>query len=151
MEELFLMHKATRDNLLKTSEGLDTAQLNHIPDGFNNNIIWNLGHVVVTQQLLVYKLSGNEVRIDKSLIEKFRKGSKPEGDLTAEEIHTIKDLLSKTHTQAIEDYQAGMFAKYTPYQTSYGYKINSVLDALAFNNIHESMHLGNIISMKKLV
>jgi hypothetical protein len=29
-----------------------------IPEGFNNNLIWNIGHIIVSQQLLVYKLSG---------------------------------------------------------------------------------------------
>jgi hypothetical protein len=32
-------------------------QLNKIPEGYNNNLIWNIAHVVVVQQMLVYKLS----------------------------------------------------------------------------------------------
>jgi len=31
-------------------------QLNKIPEGFNNNLIWNIAHCVVTQQLLCYKV-----------------------------------------------------------------------------------------------
>jgi len=32
-------------------------QLNKIPEGFSNNLIWNIGHIIVTQQVLIYKLS----------------------------------------------------------------------------------------------
>ena len=39
------------------------AQLNKIPEGFNNNIIWNIAHTVVTHQLLLYKMTGNELQI----------------------------------------------------------------------------------------
>lgn len=32
-------------------------QLNKIPAGFNNNLIWNIGHIIVAQQSLIYQLS----------------------------------------------------------------------------------------------
>jgi len=35
-------------------------ELNKVPKGFRNNIIWNIAHCIVTQQLLIYKLSGLE-------------------------------------------------------------------------------------------
>ena len=36
---------------------LTLEQLNKVPQGFKNNVIWNIVHCIVTQQLLVYKLS----------------------------------------------------------------------------------------------
>jgi hypothetical protein len=41
----------------KFLSGYNLDQLNTIPEGFNNNLIWNIGHIIVSQQLLVYKLS----------------------------------------------------------------------------------------------
>ena len=32
-------------------------ELNKVPTGFSNNIIWNIAHTIVTQQLLIYQLS----------------------------------------------------------------------------------------------
>ena len=32
------------------------AQLNKIPPGYSNNLIWNIAHVIVVQQMLVYGL-----------------------------------------------------------------------------------------------
>lgn len=48
---------ATRQNILTLMQGLSADQLNKMSAGFNNNLIWNAGHVLVTQQLLYYKLS----------------------------------------------------------------------------------------------
>ena len=46
-------------NILNTFfEKCSLEELNKIPEGFNNNVIWNIAHVVVTQQLLVYDMSG---------------------------------------------------------------------------------------------
>ena len=50
--------RITRKNLLKYLNTLSIEELNIIPEGFNNNIFWNIAHVAVTQQILVYKLSG---------------------------------------------------------------------------------------------
>ena len=48
----------TRKFLLKIISSLSNEQLNKIPVPFKNNIAWNIAHLVVTQQLLCYKLSG---------------------------------------------------------------------------------------------
>ena len=50
----------TRAIILYYIKELSLDQLHIIPDGFNNNIAWNIAHLVVTQQLLHYKLSGND-------------------------------------------------------------------------------------------
>ena len=67
----------TRKNFIGLIESLTTEQLNKIPDRFSNNIIWNFGHNVVTQQLLCYKLAGKEPYMNEEIINEFRKGSKP--------------------------------------------------------------------------
>lgn len=52
-------------------------QLNTNPQGFNNNIICNIAHTVVTQQLLLYKTSDFEIHITKEWIGFFSKGLGP--------------------------------------------------------------------------
>ena len=47
----------TRIFLNSFIENLPLSELNKVPDGFNNNIIWNIAHVIVTQQLLLSSFS----------------------------------------------------------------------------------------------
>ncbi len=42
--------KKTRRFLLNLVSELSTDQLNEIPPDFNNNIIWNMGHLIAAQQ-----------------------------------------------------------------------------------------------------
>jgi hypothetical protein len=58
MDFTFQVLRNTREIFKKIIEQNALEDLNKIPNGFNNNIIWNIGHVVVSEQLLAYKLSG---------------------------------------------------------------------------------------------
>ncbi|MFT5168066.1 MAG: hypothetical protein ACI8P3_003305 [Saprospiraceae bacterium] len=142
---------ATRNNILNIINQYDKEQLNHIPEGFNNNLVWNLGHVIVTQQLLCYKPSSAEIRIDPSLIDKYRKGSKPEGVVSDDEILQLKNYAFSTVRQMEDDYNNDLFETYNEYTTSFGVTIDSIESAMAFNNVHEGMHYGYILALRKLV
>lgn len=50
--------RKTRVKLLEMLSDLSTDQLNKIPAGFNNNIIWNLAHLVAAQQGICYLRAG---------------------------------------------------------------------------------------------
>lgn len=141
----------TRNNALNLVKGLKEDQLNFVPTRFNNNLIWNLGHMLITQQLLCYRLSGNDTFISNELIEKYRKGSKPENSVSTQEIENIKTWLVESPQMLERDYNLGMFKSYKEYTTSYGVTLKSIEDAIIFNNMHESMHLGTMIALKKLV
>lgn len=143
--------RITRTNILNLISSLSVEQLNRIPEGFNNNIIWNVAHNVVTQQLLVYRLSGVDIRIDENLIDKYRKGSKPSNEVSTEEIELVKGLLLDTVDWMEEDYENGLFQSYKEYTTSYNITLSSTEDAIRFNNTHEGLHLGYAMALKKLV
>lgn len=149
MQNHLAILKATRNNYLKQLEGVSLELLNKIPEGYNNNLIWNAAHVVVTQQLLCYAMSGVDVRLPKEVIAAYRKGSKPEKSISQAEVNQIKHWLTQSIDWLEEDLAAGTFGTYKAYATSYGYEITSTEDAVAFNNVHEGMHLGYIIALKK--
>jgi len=54
--ELIEALRQTRHNLLKTVEAYTIDEMNVDPEGFNNSLLWNLGHVWVTQKMLHYGL-----------------------------------------------------------------------------------------------
>jgi glutamyl/glutaminyl-tRNA synthetase len=124
-------------------------QLNKVPTNFNNNIFWNIAHTVVTQQLLVYKLSGLPTIISEELIERYKKGTKTEHEATQEEVDEIKSLLFSLIEKTQADYSNKVFKTYHNYTVSTKTELTSVEDALTFNNFHEGIHLGYILALKK--
>jgi hypothetical protein len=151
MNSVFEVHKTVRNILLKVLDSHSLEQLNKIPNGFNNNLIWNIAHCVSTQQVLVYKLSGLPTMVSEDFIGKYKKGTKPEGDVLQEEVDEVRALLLKTFEQAELDYKNGLFNEYNEYTTSMGFVLHNAEDALSFNNYHEGIHTGIIMSIRKFV
>lgn len=153
VDKIFETHMLTRQKFVGFLDKLAPEQLAVIPNGFRNNIWWNIVHAIVTQQLLCYHMSGNDVVIDSNWVEKFKKGTTPEPNNIpkSEEIEEIKKLLISTSEQLKADYEQGKFTGYNIYPTSYGFTLSSIDDAILFNNMHETMHLGTVIALNKLV
>lgn len=151
MKSVFEVQKTIREVLLKILDNHSLEQLNKVPEGFTNNIIWNAAHCVATQQVLLYKLSGLPINVSEEFIEKYRKGTKPEGDVSQEEANEIKRLLASTLQKAEGDFDKGIFATYTEYTTSMGYTLKNIEGALEFNNFHEGLHTGVVMSIRKFV
>jgi hypothetical protein len=151
MSKNIAVAQVVRQLIAPIFEAYSVEQLNKIPKGFSNNLIWNIAHIIVTEQILVYKLSGLQPMVSVELIEKYKKGTCPQGEVSVEEIQQIKELLNSTLIQTQKDYQAGVFKDFQEYPTSSGYILRNVEDALAYNLFHEGIHLGVIMSLKKLV
>ncbi|WP_373516723.1 DinB family protein [Pricia sp.] len=151
MENIFDTTLQNRKLLHKILDNTPREQLLKIPTGFRNSIWWNIAHVIATQQILVYTFSGLQVRIPEQYIEKFRKGTVPDGTATDEEIKEIADFLISTAQWAKEDYQSGLFKDYTEYTTSINVTLSNVEDAISFNVFHEGLHLGAILGLQKVV
>ena len=70
-------HQVIRNNFEKAVEKVNEADLVRIPEGFNNHIIWNIGHAVVTQNVLLYGMSGLDFTLPTDFIKRYKKGSFP--------------------------------------------------------------------------
>lgn len=147
-EQVFALQVATRNNLLTYLENASAEALAQIPEGFHNNMWWNIAHCVAQQQILCYRLSGVKPAVDDLFIETYKKGTYPDGHIpTADEIQELRALLISSAKQLQADYERGVFANFTPYTTSYGYALGCIEDAIHFNNTHEGMHLGVVIAL----
>jgi len=151
MKTQFKILQITRNNVLDTINELSLEQINTIPPNYNNSIGWQVAHLVVTQQLLNYKLAEIEPLISSDLITSFKKGSTGNYSLTLEEWNTIKQLIIELPLKLIKDYNNNLFVNYPAYPTSYDFIITSIEESIIFNNIHEAMHYGTISAMKKML
>lgn len=131
-------------------EGLSISELNTIPSGFNNSILWNVGHILVTQQALHYRLSNLPMRLDKEFVDRFKKGSS--AVYYDESVwQTIKSNFMPMIDNLEEDVHSGLFKEFNEYTTSYGTRLTDIKSAIEFDLAHEALHLGYIMAQKRAV
>jgi len=147
----FEILKKNRKLIMKVIDGLSIEQINKIPENFNNNIVWNIAHMLVTQQLLCYNFSNSPMFVSQKLVESYRKGTFPRTVITLSDFEDMKRLFSQLPKQLEKDYQSGIFRTYQEYTTSVDITLSDINSAIAFNNLHEGIHLGVILALKKLV
>ena len=80
-------------------------------------------------------------------IEAYRKGSKPSSIVSEADWFKMRDFSIHSMNQLEEDITLGKFQSYEAYTTSYGLTLNSIKDAVRFNAMHESMHLGYAMAL----
>jgi len=151
LEYAFTTTTQTRRLFLKYLTETPKKALLEIPDGFRNNIWWNIGHVVVTHQSVLYHLSGLPMHIDSGLVALFQKGTVPIKDPSDADIEQMAELLISTAETAHKDYNNGVFKLYKQFTTGPNITVSSIEDAAVFNLLHESLHAGTIIALMKLV
>ncbi len=143
--------RKTRAYLLENLKDLTTEQFNQIPEGFSNNIIWNLGHMIAAQQGVCYIRAGIAPHVSEDFINTYKSGSKPERQIDAGEIENIKSLLFTTLDQLEADYANQIFGGYIAWTTRYAVELTNIDDALSFIPFHEGFHSGYASALKKLV
>lgn len=137
--------------ILKAIEGLTIEELNKIPAGFNNNIIWNLGHMIAAQQGVCYKRAGVTAIIDDEFWNTFRPDSKPERFFDETDLAKIKDLFISTIDQLEIDLANNLFPNYGTWTTRYGAELTSIQEAVSFVPFHEGFHIGYITALKRAI
>ena len=151
-ETVFKYIRKNRELFLNLADNLTIEQLNKIPEGFNNNIIWNMGHIVVSTQSLCYLRTGVRPEMKIPFIKKYGKDSKPDSFITLQEIDELKHQLVSTIDNIEEDVKGDIFKNITPYTTvTYKYEMHSIEEILTCTLAHDSLHFGYALAQKKLV
>ena len=101
--------------------------------------------------MLVYKLSDLPMLVSNEMVEKYRKGTKPEHNIEQVEVDEIKTLLFTTSKQTKKDFTENVFRNYAEFTTGTGYHLSSAKDAIEFSNFHEALHIGIMMQNKKLI
>jgi len=151
MNEIFEFITNSRKAFIQLLDGLTIEQLNKIPDGYNNNIIWNFGHIVVSTQTLCYVRTG--ILADSSSVkfnEFYKKDTRPSYTVTEQEVAELKALALESIEKIREEYSNGSFANITPFSTStYGVEMKSIEEILITTIGHDNVHYGYAWALKK--
>ncbi|MCZ4221726.1 DinB family protein [Pedobacter rhodius] len=151
MNKVFEFIINSRKAFIQLVDGLTIEQLNKIPDGYNNNIIWNFGHIVVSTQTLCYVRTG--IFADAGSVkfnEFYKKDTRPIYNVTAEEVAELKSIALKSIEKIKEDYASDVFASIIPFSTStYGAEMKSIEEVLITTIGHDNVHYGYAWALKK--
>lgn len=137
--------------LLDLVKDLSVETLNTVPDGFNNNIIWNMCHLVSAQQGICYVRAGVDPVVSEQYILPYRPGTKPTHTIVESEIEVIKGLMLSTIQQLQDDYDREIFSNYTTWSTRYGVELKNIDEAIEFLAFHEGLHFGYVMAMKRVL
>lgn len=145
MESLFNAWKTSRMAYLKFFENYSLEQLNHIPEGFSNNLIWNIGHIIATQHKLIHIGSDVKGHIPEEIFNNYESGTKPTVPVSQQEADLLKRLLLEQIEPTIRDFNSKKFVTYQERTTGTGFHLTSIYDTFEWNNFHEGLHLGYMI------
>jgi hypothetical protein len=151
MDAIIKAWRTSRKLYLPLFDTYTADQLNKVPDGFSNNLIWNIGHIIVAQQSLVYKSTNQPLYITDELFELYKPGTRPTRTITEEEINELRSLLLSLIDKTEADIAAKKFVSFNERTTVTGFHLASLADALEFNNYHEGIHLGVMKSIGKFI
>ncbi|MGB0387188.1 MAG: DinB family protein [Ardenticatenaceae bacterium] len=137
----------TRQLLYNTLKDLTQEQWFTQPKGFANNVAWNVGHLIVAQQGLVYRRLGVPGHISGKMTAMYRPGTSPADWSSKPDTDELLKLLVELPKKMAEDVAAGKFDNYVK---SEGKTLGtfpppeSSAHAIIFNQFHEGVHAGNI-------
>src|SRR6185437_2561863 len=112
MKESIDIMRGGRKFLINLTDGISIEKLNEIPDGFNNNLAWNIGHVIATQQILCYRNAAVKPVIQEEIIDKYKSGTHPGGFIEEKEFKILTQYLLETIDKFEKDAATNIFENY---------------------------------------
>lgn len=144
---------ASRNLVLELTKSLTIEQMNFIPTGMNNNIIWHMAHLITVEQDRCYSQSGISPLLPESFMQAYRPGTKPLAPADRDFCDMVKESLLNNISVISSDYEKGIFNGYEPFVSKAypGVEVNNIEDALEFVLLHEGVHQGCIRALFKLI
>lgn len=148
---LFNQLKVIRNNTINAVQEVSESQANSIPEGFNNNILWNLGHVYLVQEKFAFGFIPEPMNIPDNFDDLFGRGSKPsewKGQpptladliiLLEDQTGRIKESLENRLEEAVAN----------PFTMPSGLTLKTIGEFLTFSMYHEGMHVQTIKMLHK--
>ncbi|KGP71582.1 DinB family protein [Pontibacillus yanchengensis] len=143
-EHMKLWRNWTVSFLLEIPEGI----IDRIPNGHNNNIRWNTGHILVGWDQAIFPELNEERQLPLTFHKMFPNGSNPE--IWTEQPPSMDDLIKIMEIQPnlLEKACKGHLDK--PLKESF-LGMTTLGDVIVFHMNHENLHMGLIKSMKQIL
>lgn len=147
-EILFNQLESYRSYILGVVENVSDEQADVIPEGLNNNIRWNLGHIYLDQYLWIQAVTKEKSGIPEEFQSWFGYGTSPRNfSSETPSLEELKALLKEQPANIKEAYGTRLEEEFPP--TEMG--MHTIEQVLIRTIFHEGMHLQSILDIKKLL
>jgi len=147
-EVLFNQLTDYRMELLSLVEDVSEEMADQIPDGFRNNIRWNLGHIYLDQYLWVQHLTKEPISIPEGFSDWFGFGTSPESWVSeTPKLDELVELLKSQPLEIKEKFGERLEEEFPPTESG----MHTIAQVLVRTIFHEGMHLETIKNIKKLI
>ncbi|KIL42205.1 hypothetical protein SD70_01210 [Gordoniibacillus kamchatkensis] len=148
---LFKQLRFVRGNTILQVTGMSEEKTCIVPRGFNNNVLWNLGHILLIHEKFSFALTNEKMELPNHFAELFATGTKPENWgmqvpgldeiilLLSNQIDRIEQSLKHRLEEELEK----------QFVTSTGLELSTVKECLSFCLYHEGMHFATIKAIKQ--
>lgn len=148
---LFNQLRVIRNNTLSSVKDLSEEQANIVPQGFNNNIRWNLGHIYLVQERFAFGFTKEPMQVPENFNELFGKDTKPSDwkiqAPTLPELTQLLDDQTKRIEAKLSDRLGELVEK--PWTMPSGLTLKAIGEFLTFSMYHEGMHVQAIKFLRR--
>ncbi len=127
--------------------------INIVPEGHNNNIVWNVGHILVAQDYLLYGREMAAEIVKPGYVEMFNQGTKP-ADWNGEvpSLATLATELKEQMSRIEKDFGHRWDEPLPkPFVLRPGTEMSTYGEVMMFTLYHEGWHVGYIQSLKRAI
>lgn len=150
---LLQMFTFSRSNTLASLKATTEKQALEVPEGFNNSIIWNLGHIYIAVENVMAHIDGSKPEIPVGYNELFGHNTSP--STWEKEPPKLSELA--TYLEEQTERIAALYGDKLETQLSEPFKLNEKTvfetygEVLNFMIWHEGLHLGVINGIKRAI
>ncbi|WP_144549582.1 DinB family protein [Bacillus sp. X1(2014)] len=146
---LFDQFEFARNVTLKVVQGITEENADIIPSGYSNSLRWQLGHIYVSVEGIVFHFANETPNLPEGYMELFNTGTNPTDWKTIPPtIEEILPLLSEQVKRVKETFSGRLDEKIAQPLPIGPLKLETIGELLSFASFHESEHIGIIKSLK---
>jgi hypothetical protein len=148
-QSLFSQYEFVRQGILRTINDVTEEMAKEIPEGFPHNILWQIGHVNVSLEQIVFHFAGEQVNLPEGYADLFSRGTSP-ADWKTEPptLETLRLQLSDQMDRLKQTFANRLDEKIAQPFEAGPLKLDTIGELILFSLFHESEHVGGIKGLK---
>lgn len=147
-EILFQQLETVRSWTIEVAQSIPEEIVHTVPEGFNNNLLWQVGHVLASTEYFLFDLPEKEIHLPNDHYELFGSGTSP-GEWNGD-VPKIAQLITDLENQSERMKQISNEQLRQPLPApKHGFQTAG--DCAGFSVMHEALHVGKIEEMQRLL